>query len=106
MSNMSPLRLAGLFHNEYVTLAPVYGLEPMPEFPPDFRPTSPHGRLLMRVCEKLLKEILGCQKCGGHRFHIVNTLGNDPDIILGDLELCLDCGQVQGKWPYNTGESE
>ena len=106
MRDMSPLRIAGLLHNEYVARARMFGIEPSPEFPPDFRPTSPHGRLLMRVCETLLKEIQGCQKCGGRRFHIINTLGNDPDIILGDLELCLDCGHVQGKWPYPTGDSE
>ena len=104
MSNKSPLRIAGFIVNEYNTRAAMFGCEPLP----DFRPMSPQGRLLMRVSEQLLKEVLGCQKCGGRRMHYIGTEGNDATIRLGTLEVCLDCGQIQGEWPYHpeTGESE
>ena len=56
MSNVNPLRLAGLLHDEYFRLAPSFGVKANQD-KRKFRPTSPHGRLLRAVCEKLLKTI-------------------------------------------------
>jgi hypothetical protein len=36
----------------------------------------------------------GCQRCGGKRFY--KFIPAFDSII---LDMCLDCGQVQGKWP-------
>jgi hypothetical protein len=39
-----------------------------------------------------------CQHCGSVRpFYLVPSNNDD---ICGTLEICLDCGQVQGQWPY------
>lgn len=53
---MSPLQLAGLFHDLYERLAPSYGYETRPETR-DFRPASPNGQLMIAVCAEILKRL-------------------------------------------------
>lgn len=47
--------LARRFHDAYERLAPEYGYETRPETR-TFDPTTPNGRLMVAVCERLLRE--------------------------------------------------
>ena len=94
---MTPLQLAGLFHDTYERLAPSFNYETRPETR-DFRPASPNGQLMIAVCAEILDHYaaLGCQHCNSRRpFYLVHD-----DNELGTLEICLDCGQIQGTWPF------
>lgn len=43
-------------------------------------------------------EVRGCQYCCSTRpFYLVPS---NNDHVCGILEICLDCGTVQGQWPY------
>jgi hypothetical protein len=53
---MTPLQLAGLFHDTYERLAPSFGYETRPETKL-FRPTSPNGRLMIAVCTEILEKL-------------------------------------------------
>ncbi len=59
---MTPLQLAGVFHDTYERLAPQFGYETRPETR-EFRPASPNGQLMIAVC----KEILARLECDHHR---------------------------------------
>jgi hypothetical protein len=39
---------------------------------------------------------VGCPHCGSTRPFYCGP----RDVSIGVLEICLDCGQLQGKWPY------
>lgn len=111
---MTTLELATLFHTTYERLAPRYGYQTRPETR-TFDPNSPNGRLMLHVAATILQR-LGlpnfdeeekgrCQWCGqwcGSKtvFALIPTERFDPVIQLGTVQLCLDCGRVQGQWPY------
>jgi ribosomal protein S14 len=100
---MTPLQLAGLFHDTYETLAPAFGYQTRPETR-KFKPTTPNGRLMLAVCTRILDKLSKehrCQHCGSHRpFKVVYESDK-----LGDtgMNLCMDCGRVQGPFPYPEG---
>lgn len=54
--NITPLRLALMFHNYYELLAPLYGYETKKETKV-FEPMSNNGRLMVATCEKILEEL-------------------------------------------------
>jgi hypothetical protein len=100
---MTPLRLAAIFHNALVRLAPTFDGMTQPE-PPIFRPTSPYGKLMLAVCQEILDKhdvivkpltTRICQRCGHDRFHL---LPSNNDGLCGTLEICVNCGQTQGQW--------
>lgn len=53
--NSSALTLARRFHEAYERLAPAFGYETRQETR-DFDPTSNNGRLMVAVCEELLRD--------------------------------------------------
>ena len=54
ISSLSPLDLAQLFHETYERLAPCFGYQTRPETR-QFDPDSPNGRLMIAVCEEVLR---------------------------------------------------
>jgi hypothetical protein len=50
----TPLDLAKLFHETYENLAPSFGYPTRPETR-DLKPDTPNGRLMIAVCEEILK---------------------------------------------------
>ena len=53
---MTPLGLAILFHETYEHLAPEFGYETRTETR-SFDPDSPNGRLMVAVCEEILRKL-------------------------------------------------
>jgi len=51
---MGAIKLATLFHNLYENYAPEYGYETRKETR-IFKADTPNGRLMIRVCEEILK---------------------------------------------------
>lgn len=52
----TPLDLAKLFHETYERLAPSFGYQTRPETR-QFKPDSPNGRLMIAVCEEILRHL-------------------------------------------------
>lgn len=52
----TPLQLAVLFHDTYESLAPSFGYETRAETR-TFDATTPNGRLMVAVCERILKTL-------------------------------------------------
>jgi len=108
---MTPLQLAGIFHDTYERLAPSFGYQTRPETR-EFRPASPNGRLMIAVCQEILdrydvtpkKAAFECQRCGSTRPPLI-TYCTAPEIA-GTMTTCLSCGQVQGRWPYPETPNE
>jgi len=53
-AGMPPQKLASIFHDTYEALAPAYGYETRKETR-DFDPKSPNGKLMIAVCEFIIK---------------------------------------------------
>ena len=53
---MNPVELAKRFHEYYETLAPAFEYETRKETK-EFDPKSPNGKLMIAVCELIIKDI-------------------------------------------------
>jgi hypothetical protein len=70
----TPLQLAILFHDTYEQLAPDFGYETR-EDTRQFNPESKNGRLMIAVCEDIMKRIPFNSFCTcDHKSHIKSLL--------------------------------
>lgn len=102
IQSMTPLRFAAIIHDITHDVTAESGPQAAITYGP-FQPASPDGQRLISVAEKILERFdvtnrppKGCQRCGSPRPFYCGP--REP--TLGVLEICLDCGQLQGEWPY------
>jgi len=97
---MTPLQLAGIFHDTYERLAPSFGYVTRPETR-EFRPASPNGQLMIAVCQELLDQydltprsvlsVFKCRRCGSTRKPFIIRSATFRTV----QTTCQDCGQIQ-----------
>jgi hypothetical protein len=104
---MTPLRLAGIFHDTYEALAPTFGYVTR-EDTRKFDPTTQNGRLMIAVCQTILKQmecdhhdtiLIQVTVPPEHRMEVGRCTGVTYSLGPGSgvpipLKLCRLCGKV------------